>query len=97
MRYCPDALLPYCPTPAMVRLMSSEAVLVELDQRRRASLGKLATHPRYLATVESDGTIILKPAVVMTQAEAAFLRNNDLVESIKEQRKDPGAYVKRPE
>jgi hypothetical protein len=76
--------------------MASDAVLVELDQRQRASLGKIASHTRYLATVESDGTITLKPAVVMTEAEAALLLNKDLVESIKEQRKDPGAYVKRP-
>jgi hypothetical protein len=78
--------------------MSSDSVLVELDQRRRASLGKVghADHKRYLATVEPDGTITLKPAVVMTEAEAALLRNTELVESIKRQREDPAGYVKRP-
>ena len=78
--------------------MSSEAVLVELDQRRRASLGKIGHegHKRYLASVEPDGTIILRPAVVITELEASFLSNPDLVQSISRQRKDPGAYVKRP-
>lgn len=78
--------------------MSSEAVLIELDQRRRASLGKIGHegHRRYLATIEPDGTIILRPAVVMTELEASFLSNPGLVDSIRQQRKDPGAYVKRP-
>lgn len=78
--------------------MSAEAVMVELDQRRRLSLGKIghAGHNRYLASVEPDGTIILRPAVVMTELEASFLSNGKLVESIRRQRKDPGAYVKRP-
>jgi len=77
--------------------MSAEPVLVELDQRRRVSLGKIGheRHKRYLASVEPDGTIILKPAVVMTELEASFLSNSDLVGSIRRQRKDPSAYVKR--
>lgn len=44
--------------------------LVEVDARRRVSLGTLAQHDRYLADVEEDGTIILTPAVVMSLAEA---------------------------
>jgi hypothetical protein len=39
--------------------------LVELDSRRRVSLGKLAAHDRYLVRVESDGTIVLTPAQVV--------------------------------
>ena len=78
--------------------MSSEAVLVELDRRRRVSLGRIGHegHSRYLASVESDGTIVLRPAVVMTELEASFLSNPELVASIRQQRKDPSAYVKRP-
>lgn len=47
---------------------------VELDERRRASLGKAghAHHRRYLVRTEPDGTIILIPAVVMSEREAAF-------------------------
>jgi hypothetical protein len=44
--------------------------LLELDSRRRISLGQLATHDRYLVEVEEDGTIVLTPAVVMSAAEA---------------------------
>lgn len=45
--------------------------LLEVDARRRISLGSLATHDRYLATREEDGTIVLTPAVVMPVAVAA--------------------------
>ena len=78
--------------------MYSEAVLVELDRRRRVSLGRIGHegHSRYLASVESDGTIVLRPAVVMTELEASFLSNPELGESIRRQRKDPSAYVRRP-
>jgi hypothetical protein len=48
-------------------------VLLELDTRRRISLGQLAKHNRYLAAIEEDGTIVLTPAVVMTEAEARLL------------------------
>jgi hypothetical protein len=37
-------------------------ILVELDERRRASLARLdPAHRRYLAHAEPDGTIILRP------------------------------------
>ena len=77
---------------------ASEAVLVELDQRRRVSLGKLgrAHHTRYLATVEGDGTIILRPAVVMTELEARLAGNPDLVDAIRRQREEPEGYIPRP-
>jgi len=75
-----------------------EPVLVEVDQRRRVSLGKIgqARHNRYLATAETDGTIIFRPAVVMTEIEARFLQNTELVDKIRKQRQDPAAYVRRP-
>jgi hypothetical protein len=44
--------------------------LLEVDARRRISLGSLAEHDRYLVEVEEDGTIVLTPAVVMSAAEA---------------------------
>lgn len=50
--------------------MPSEGSLLEVDGRRRVSLGALASHDRYLARVEEDGTIILTPAVVLPLAEA---------------------------
>lgn len=44
--------------------------LLEVDGRRRISLGPLAKSERYLAAVEDDGTIVLTPAVVMSVVEA---------------------------
>jgi hypothetical protein len=39
--------------------------LLEVDSRRRVSLGPLAKSELYLVEVEEDGTIILTPAVVV--------------------------------
>ncbi len=36
---------------------SNLGTLVEVDSRRRISLGQLGHHSRYLATVDSDGSI----------------------------------------
>jgi len=47
--------------------------LLEVDSRRRISLGSLAEHDRYLVDVEEDGTIVLTPAVVMSRAQARLL------------------------
>jgi hypothetical protein len=46
--------------------------LLEVDARRRISLGPLATHDLYLVEVEDDGTIVLTPAVVLSATEARF-------------------------
>jgi hypothetical protein len=75
-------------------------VILELDERRRASLGRIGRpeHRRYLVSEEPDGTIILRPAVVMTELEARLLANRALVERIRENEKDPSRLVrhKRP-
>ena len=47
--------------------------LLEVDSRRRISLGPLAQHDRYLVEVEEDGTIVLTPAVVISAAQARLL------------------------
>ncbi len=62
-------------------------VIVELDSRRRASLAPIgrAEHTRYLA----HGSIILEPAVVLSEIEASFLRNRDLVAAIEDNRARP--------
>jgi hypothetical protein len=74
-----------------------DEVLVELDDRRRASLGKVGKpeHRRYLAAEQPDGTIILTPAVVMTELEARFLANRELVERVEESRRHPERLVSR--
>lgn len=50
--------------------------LIELDSRKRAPLRQHARHDRYFVSEEPDGTIVLTPAVVMTEAEARLLRND---------------------
>ena len=47
--------------------------VLEVDSRRRISLGSLAEHDRYLVEVQEDGTIVLTPAVVMPAAQARLL------------------------
>jgi hypothetical protein len=49
--------------------MSESPTLLELDDRKRISLGRLARHGRYLATVFDDGRIVLEPAAVISEAE----------------------------
>jgi hypothetical protein len=44
--------------------------LLELDGRRRISLGALARHNYYFAEEQDDGVIVLTPAVVMPAAQA---------------------------
>jgi len=56
--------------------------LVQVDTRKRVSLGNMAHHNQYLVREEPDGTIIFEPAVVLTQAERAFLSDPSLVEAL---------------
>ena len=67
------------------------AHLVELDVRRRVTLGRLGNpeHNRYLVTEHADGTLVFTPAVVMTAHEAALLRQSELVTRIEADHADP--------
>jgi hypothetical protein len=74
-----------------------QEVLIELDDRRRVSLGKLGRpeHRRYLAAQHPDGTIVLTPAAVITELEARFLANRALVERIEDDRRHLERLVPR--
>ena len=78
-------------------LLGVDEVVLELDGRRRVSLGRVGRpeHRRYLATEEPDGTIVLTPAVVMSEMEAKFLANRKLVERVEANRANPGRLVRR--
>ena len=76
--------------------MASNPTLIELDSRRRASLAKLAKHDRYLASEEPDGTIVLVPAVVITELESRFRANADLVAQVKDNMAHPERRVRHP-
>lgn len=43
--------------------------LIQVDSRKRVTLGTMAHHERYAAWVEADGTIIMTPVIVLTQEE----------------------------
>lgn len=71
--------------------------LVELDERRRVSLGRIGRqeHTRYLVTEEPDGTLVFTPAVVLSELEVKLLANDEVVDSILANRTDPSRLVKR--
>lgn len=64
--------------------------LIEVDDRGRTSLARLGgAGRRYLARVEDGGTIILEPAVVVTELEARLLANPALHRRIVEASEHP--------
>lgn len=72
-----------------------EPVLVTLQDRSRANLGKLAEHDRYLVHREPDGTLIWEPAEVISVTEARLLANGDFMESLAASRGDPRSLRRR--
>jgi len=59
------------------------------------TLGQHARHERYLITSESDGTVILTPAVVVSELEARLLRRPDVVEKLRADLAEPETRMKR--
>ncbi|MCJ0700238.1 hypothetical protein FRIG_03665 [Frigoribacterium faeni] len=62
--------------------MTTTSTLVQIDTRKRASLGSMARFDQYMVREEDDGTIIFEPAVIMTPSEQAFLSDPELVASL---------------
>lgn len=71
------------------------SVIVQLDNRGRASLGKLARHDRYLARIDEDGVIILDPFDGATAAESRFAANPALAEQVASALANPNQAVPR--
>ncbi|MGY2066197.1 hypothetical protein [Blastococcus sp. SYSU DS0619] len=69
--------------------------VIELDERRRVSFGKIGHHDRYLVHEDPDGTITLEPAVVLSEAEARFMANPALLAQIEDNRAHPERRVPR--
>lgn len=65
------------------------SIMVELDERRRLSLGKIGHHSRYLVREQDNGTLIFEPAVVMTEFEARALGDAGLVQQLRDSQADP--------
>ena len=74
----------------------NKPVVIEVDERRRISLGKLGQHTRYLGTELPDGTLMLEPAVLLSEAEYAYLQNTALQAQIQENRAYPERRRQRP-
>lgn len=72
------------------------AQLIELDERFRGSLKKVASHHRYLVDEEPGGVLIFRPAVVLTRDELALESNPTLIASIKEAQLNPQNSRPRP-
>jgi hypothetical protein len=72
-------------------------VLVEVDSRRRVSLGRIGQreHTRYLVHAEADGTIVMTPAVVVSDLEAKFLAAPELVNQLRESMRHPETFRRR--
>lgn len=71
--------------------------LVELGARRRATLTNIGHHDRYLADELPDGTLILHPAVVMSQTQARLLAAPDVLAQItKANSRSDDEMVRRP-
>ncbi len=78
-------------------MSTAKDTLVELDARRRTSLGRIGRpeHFRYLATEYPNGDVLLRPAVVMSEEEARFLSDPALVAKVEQRRKAGRPTVKR--
>jgi hypothetical protein len=59
---------------------------VVLDDRRRTSFARIGRkdHAKYLVEEHEDGTIVLTPAVTISQHELNMLRNPDVMAALKE-------------
>jgi hypothetical protein len=70
--------------------------LIELDARRRLSFGKIGRneHTRYLVKEYPDGSVMLTPAVVMSETEARFWSDPEFAAHI-ERRRATGRTVRR--
>ena len=76
-------------------MSTSIATLVELDNRRRASLGKIGRHSQYRVTEHPDGSLLFEPAVILSEHEASLMGHADLVESIRADKADSSSLVRR--
>ncbi len=68
---------------------------VELQDRKRANLARIAKHDAYLVREEPDGTLVWEPATVITEAERKLLQDAALIASIEHTRQNPGSLRRR--
>ena len=77
-------------------MADDKMILVDIDGRGRVGLGRL--HPPegpYLASREADGTVILRPAVVMTQTQRDLLDRPDILDLMDDMAATPAKASRR--
>lgn len=67
----------------------TEPILFQKDSRGRLPLGQLLDHDRYLGVRDSEGRIILEPAVVLTVTEQRLLSDASFVARMTEAASQP--------
>jgi hypothetical protein len=70
------------------RRKMSKATLIQVDSRKRVTLGNMALHNQYLVR-EENGTIVLEPAVFLTAAERAVLSDPVVVAALSKVNESP--------
>jgi hypothetical protein len=84
--------LPYCLTTQIdadtgtlnvVQEVPDMDTIVETDGRSRLTLPGGKANKLYLVDECEDGTIVLRPATVITEAQAALMRNPELQQEIR--------------
>ena len=71
--------------------------LLDVDERRRTTLSKLGHHRQYLGEELPDGTVVLHPAVVMSEVQARLLAAPALLAQLTEANgADDAALLRRP-
>jgi len=73
-------------------LLEELPTLIETDARGRTTLP--GRNQRYVLHQQSDGALVLEPAIVMTEAERKFLANTELQERIAYLDAHPEEFVK---
>lgn len=71
------------------------STMIEVDARSRVTLPGRAGR-RYLLHEDPDGTVVLEPAVLLSEMEVAYLRDPDLQAKVVHSREHPQQRRPRP-
>jgi prophage tail gpP-like protein len=69
--------------------------LVDLQDKKRVNLARIAKHDRYLVHEEPDGTLIWEPATVITEAERRLMHDAALMAQVAHSRTNPETLRRR--
>lgn len=71
--------------------------LLEVGARRRATLTNIGHHDRYLAEELPDGTVVLHPAVVVSEMQIRLLAAPEVMDRITKSNTTPNSeLIRRP-